>query len=78
MSLKKLGNRAKNIKNCAVANVERSAKELKMLLESAEKKIKEQEDIISSLQTQLVSGVTPKAGPKHFIFNGIAHLFVLS
>jgi len=50
------GNRAKNIKNAPVVNVERSAKELTALLDAAERKIKEQDEIIQGLQQQIDSG----------------------
>jgi Kinesin-like protein len=51
--VKILGSRAKNIKNTPIVNVERSAKELMALLENAEKRIKEQDEIIQNLQQQL-------------------------
>ena len=40
LSTLRFGNRAKSIKNKPMVNVERSAKELMLLLEVAEKKIK--------------------------------------
>jgi len=52
----RFGNRAKSIKNTPVANVERSAKELTLLLNAAEKKIAEHESLIEALQQQLGGG----------------------
>ena len=51
-SINILGSRAKNIKNTPIVNAEKSAKELMLLLDAAEKKIKEQDEIIQSLQPQ--------------------------
>jgi kinesin family protein 5 len=50
------GNRAKTIKNTPIINAERSAKELTILLNAAEKKVQEQEELIKSLQQQLGGG----------------------
>jgi len=52
----RFGARAKSVKNAPVMNVERSVKELTALLDQAEKKIKEQDDIIQGLQQQIDSG----------------------
>ena len=49
----RFGNRAKSIKNAPVLNEERSAKELKHLLDQAEKKIEQHELFIEKLQIQL-------------------------
>ena len=49
----KIGNRAKNIKNTPIKNEEKSAKELMILLELSEKKVKQQELIIQNLQNQV-------------------------
>ena len=46
LSTLRFGNRAKSIKNKPMVNVERSAKELMLLLEVAEKKIKSQDNLI--------------------------------
>ena len=46
----RFGQRAKSIKNKAVVNEERSAKELQILLEQAEKKIAQQAEIIKLME----------------------------
>ena len=52
----RFGYRAKSIKNAPVMNVERSVKELTALLDAAERKIREQDDIIQGLQQQIDNG----------------------
>ncbi|KAL4441418.1 hypothetical protein ABPG74_013713 [Tetrahymena malaccensis] len=53
LSTLRFGFRAKSIKNKPKKNEEKSAKELMLLLEAAESKIKYQEEIISTLQLQV-------------------------
>lgn len=53
LSTLRFGYRAKSIKNKPIINVERSVKELTSLLEAAELKIKNHEDLILKLQNQL-------------------------
>ncbi|EAR93752.2 kinesin motor catalytic domain protein (macronuclear) [Tetrahymena thermophila SB210] len=53
LSTLRFGFRAKSIKNKPKKNEEKSAKELMLLLEAAESKIKYQEEIISTLQLQI-------------------------
>jgi len=52
----RFGYRAKSIKNAPVMNVERSVKELTALLDAAERKLREQDDIIQGLQQQIDNG----------------------
>jgi len=49
----RFGSRAKNIKNTPIINEEKSSKELKNLLEQAERKIRQQDIIIERLENEL-------------------------
>jgi len=49
----RFGNRAKSIKNTPIINEEKSSKELKNLLEQAERKIQQQEIVIERLESEL-------------------------
>ena len=53
LSTLRFGNRAKSIKNTPIINEEKSSKELKNLLEQAERKIQQQEIVIERLESEL-------------------------
>ena len=55
LSTLRFGNRAKSIKNAVKCNAQRSAKELQILLNKAEEKLKNKTKLIKLIQTKLAS-----------------------